>query len=367
MLKKTPGAVAVVVAHSDKPLSKAQKAFNTLSDKIAKRRAVLAEWEAFGVEFRRRYHDDVLPLQNSFDAIRIQTLHKLDQSHDIKGLTKAERQLIGDLISHIAGDLMASSDDPAVEELYRRYSGEADASSDEALADLKQALETELGVEFDDDVDLSSPEAVLRHLQAQLDQQEDNARKHREAKEAFHAGRKKAPKRHAAEERARAEEQEVHLSLREVYRKLASALHPDREADPLERDRKAALMQRVNAAYASRSLLDLLAIQLELEHIDQAALDNIGEERLKRWNTILKEQLRGLDRELTEVQLEYLARCGLSPMATVSPATVKRHLTASLSDLRKDIKAFEQGLRAFDDVKRLKRWLAEIRWELSAQ
>ena len=367
MTKKTINAIKVAGDGNEKPLSKGQKAFNTLSEKIAKRRATLAEWEVFGTDFRRRYTDEVVPLQNSFDAIRIQMLHKLDQSHDAKGLTKGERQTIEDLISHIAGDLMESSDDPAVEELYRRYSGADDAKSAEALADLKQTLETEFGVDIADDVDLNSPEAVLRHIQRQLDEQEDAERRHREAKEEFHAERKKAKKPKAAEERARAEEAEVHQSLREVYRKLASMLHPDREPDPVERERKAVLMQRVNGAYASRSLLDLLAIQLELEHIDQTALDSIGEERLKRWNTILKEQLRGLDQELSEVHFEYLARCGLGPMATVSPASVKRHLTASLTDLRHYIKAFEQDLRSFDDVKRLKLWLKQMKWELSAR
>ena len=47
-------------------------------------------------------------------------------------------------------------------------------------------------------------------------------------------------------------------SIREVYRKLAGALHPDRESDPQERERKTALMQRVNQAYAKNNLLQLL-------------------------------------------------------------------------------------------------------------
>ena len=81
--------------------------------------------------------------------------------------------------------------------------------------------------------------------------------------------------------------------MREVYRKLASALNPDRESDPIERERKTALMQRVNQDYARNNLLELMELQLELEHIDQDALKNISQDRLKHYNAIMKEQIAG--------------------------------------------------------------------------
>lgn len=43
--------------------------------------------------------------------------------------------------------------------------------------------------------------------------------------------------------------------LRNVFRQLASAVHPDRESDPDERDRKTALMSEANAAYANLDAL----------------------------------------------------------------------------------------------------------------
>ncbi len=42
------------------------------------------------------------------------------------------------------------------------------------------------------------------------------------------------------------------LSVREIFRKLASALHPDREADAAERERKTVLMKRVSQACQKR-------------------------------------------------------------------------------------------------------------------
>ncbi len=47
-----------------------------------------------------------------------------------------------------------------------------------------------------------------------------------------------------------------------------AVLHPDREPDEAERVRKTELMQRVNEAYSKKDLLQLVALQLEIEQID---------------------------------------------------------------------------------------------------
>ncbi|WP_262471530.1 J domain-containing protein, partial [Clostridioides difficile] len=85
------------------------------------------------------------------------------------------------------------------------------------------------------------------------------------------------------EAREQEEQAQISLSIREVYRKLASALHPDRETDPQERDRKTRLMQRVNEAYDKNNLLQLLELQLELDHIDQRSINHISEARLTHY------------------------------------------------------------------------------------
>lgn len=369
MTKKIVSTGATGTAGTERPLSKGQKSFNALTEKIQKRRATLAEWETFGSDFERRYAGEFVPLFNRLNAVRGQMVHRLDQSYDMKGLTKGERQTIADLISALASHLLEITDDPAVEEVYRRYnpsSAEDEAAAEEAVEEaLRAELEAAFGVTIGDDVDLASPDDVLRYVEEQLNQQEEDQRERQKAKDEFQAKRKSTPKQRAAEERARAEEEEVHLSLRVVYRKLASVLHPDREADPAERERKAALMQRVNIAYGKRSLLDLLEIQLELEHIDQAALDNISEDRLKRWNIILKDQLYDLDQELQEIQIGYAIRMRMMPGTTVSTKSVKRALSTDITAVGGDIKQFESDLRRFEDSRGLKPWLKEMKWVLA--
>jgi hypothetical protein len=77
-------------------------------------------------------------------------------------------------------------------------------------------------------------------------------------------------------------------SVRDIYRKLASVLHPDRETDPTERERKTALIQRANQAYGRNDLLELLTLQIETEQIDAGALADIPEARLRHYNDVLQ-------------------------------------------------------------------------------
>ena len=88
--------------------------------------------------------------------------------------------------------------------------------------------------------------------------------------------------------------------MREVFRKLVSELHPDRETDPVEYARKTEAMQRVNQAYKAGDLLALLEMQLRIEQIDPAALAGLAEERLRHYIHVLEEQSRRLRDELAE-------------------------------------------------------------------
>lgn len=350
------------VVQSEQPVSRSQESFNALVVRINQRRAALAEWETYGAEFERRYAGEYVPLRQKLDEALKRLILCLDQAHDMKGLTKGERKSLSDLIAQLAGQVLESVDDAALAEIYGRYRPMEVPTDSKAPARASSNVEAQSSVDIPPSADSDSPDDVMAQIQAKLDEQERREDQRRQAREDSRASRKKTSAKEAATERARAKEAEVHLSVREVYRKLASALHPDREPDPAERIRKAALMQRVNAAYASRSLLELLEIQLEIEQIDQAAIESVSAERLKRWNTVLKEQLEGLEQELIEVDHGFQARCGITPVGTTSPKAIKRTLNTYIDSLRGHIRMIEDDIRVIGDIDRLKSWLKEMKW-----
>jgi hypothetical protein len=82
------------------------------------------------------------------------------------------------------------------------------------------------------------------------------------------------------------------------------ALHPDREPDPAEKARKTELLQRVTAAYERNELLTLLRLQLELERLDPAHLENLADTQLAPYNRLLREQVQELEQTLFSEQME---------------------------------------------------------------
>lgn len=361
----TPNRVKAVAIRGgdDKPqLSKAQKAFNLLIRQIETERARLGAWEAAIPSYQHKYSSEMLPLIAAAEELQVRLVHCLDRASDRPGLTKTEGRMLGRVIADLAGQLLAGRNDAELKAIYNRH-GRSDYDAEQAAEneEMKFMLEDVLGFELGDDVDISSPEDMLRRAEAQMKEQQARDEADREAWAERQARRKKSAKQLAGEARKQADEQQVSQSIREVYRKLASALHPDREADPVERKRKTALMQRANQAYQKNNLLQLLELQLEMEHIDQSTLDNISEDRLKHYNKILKEQLAELKQEIFHVEAGFRGQFGVSPFAKLAPGALIGNLARDIAEIRQAIRDLKKDLLAFEDLRRLKAWLKDMR------
>lgn len=163
----------------------------------------------------------------------------------------------------------------------------------------------------------------------------------------------------AREARLAADEKAMSQTVREVYRKLASALHPDREPDPAERQRKTALMQRVNEAYQANNLLQLLELQIEIEQIDSAHLAGLAPQRLKRYHQILRAQLQDLEMEIFGI--EHGLRQQLHLRGRMTPKLLLQCVEADVATLDGEIRRLEGELAISADLKALKAWLKGIR------
>lgn len=362
MTKTHVKTVSIATDHDKLLLSKGQKAFNKLIKQIEQKRGQLAAWEAVVPPYQQKYTSELLPLREASSEWQVKMVHCLDRACDQKGLTKSERSMIASLIADLAGNLLASRDDAALKAVYNKYS-QTDYDSEEAAAlqGMKSMLENALDIELGDDLATGSPEDLLQRARAQMQEKQAQDDAYWQAQEENCAKRKKSPKQLAKEAQQQAEEQQISQSIREVYRKLASALHPDRETDAQERERKTALMQRVNQAYAKNNLLQLLELQLELEHIDQSAINNLSEDRLKHYNKILKEQLGELDMEIHHVEGGFRAQFGISPFVAISPDRLMRALASDIVGIQNAIRELERDLLAFEDVKNIKAWLKEMK------
>jgi hypothetical protein len=343
-------------------LSPGQKTFNTLIKQIDQARVRLAAWEAVQTPYQQKYATVLQPLFRESEELQVKTVHALDNAGAQIGLSKAERRKIAAVIIEMVQDLLLSRDDEALKAIFNKYSAvDYDEMEAGGQAGLKSAIESMLGVELDDDIDLRSREDILQQAHAKMLERQAQEDADRQAWQERQTRRKKSAKQLAKEAQEQADKQQLRLSIREIYRKLASALHPDREPDPQERERKTALMQRVNQAYDKNNLLQLLELQLEIEQIDQAAINHVSEDRLKHYNKILREQLLELQQEILRIESVFVAQAMLDPYSPVSPKTVMKALAAEIANVQRDIRELKKDLFAFEDLQGLKGWLKTLR------
>ena len=351
-------------------LSPAQKKFNSLVKRIAEQRELLADWELAVPLYRERRTREFSPLMDDYRVVSVQFVRLLHAAYGRKGLTKAERATIDDLVTDLAGPLIDHAPDDAVrDEMKQRYNEHAGSDFDADGADgdaMAREMARELfGMDIPDDLDMNSPEALMRHIEQHM--QADAQRADAQAQTAADRPQRPAKQPSKREQQAAEQAQQASQSLREVYRKLASALHPDREPDPAERARKTALMQRVNQAYANNRLLDLLQLQLEAEQIDPAHLAGLSAERLKHYNHVLAEQLDELRHEVAAAEGAIVMEFNLHPLQRLKPAGLMDTLRRQIAQLTMDTHQLRQQLPLLEDLPTLKRWLKMQREMLQAQ
>jgi hypothetical protein len=356
-------AVSIATNTLGTTLSKGQKAFNKLIKQIEQKRQRLAAWEAAIPRYQKKYTEEMLPLMQTVEDLQERIARQLNDTHGQKGLTRTERRMLSDLIVNLVTGLPTLREDAELKAIYNKHSHsdfDTDQARDKQLA--KEMLEEMMGIELDDDIDLDSPENFMRQAHEKLEQQQAQAEAEREAREAR---RKKSAKQIAREAAQEAAKKDISDTIREVYRKLVSALHPDREPDPAERARKNVLMQKTNRAYESRNLLQLLELQLELEHIDPAPLAQLSEDKLKRYNAILREQGEELDTELLCVEQQFIARFQLQPalFERLRPESILRELDVELIAKRHAARDMKNDLHSFADIKAVKSFLKMMRQE----
>lgn len=353
--------VKIPATDSAAPLSAQQKKFNRHVERIDALRQLLATWNEAIDAYRARHAREFQPLLQQHIALQAQLLQHLDQASDGK-LTKAERRTLSALITERIDALIDSAPDEATravfEAIYNRHHSGDNVSavapeSQELAREMAQAIaQNVFGVELDlQDANMDTPEDFFTRLNERLQAQQEQEQARRDAQRTARQSSKR-------ERKEREEAAQATQSVREIYRKLASALHPDRETDSTERARKTALMQRVNQAYAANQLLELLQLQLEVEQIDRAHIAGLSEERLKHYNRVLAEQRAGLEQELSRTEEQLVFEFGLEPWARLKPADLQRELRAQLQSITYENAMLHQQLqRLRADPAALKPWI----------
>lgn len=371
------GSSLTAVLGQRKPASKAEKTFQQLIARIETKREQLLHWQAYLPRHNQRVTDEIEPLQARLREGRRKMVDVIDEllsrpRHALR-LTRLERTKLAQLLTDIAGGLLDESGDAVLEGLFDKHSEVSYRQIERSrMAMTESMLSDVFGLDLDDEHGAASTEELLalaqRKVAERVEQEQRLAELHEE-NETRPAGRSKgsagsagsAAKASAAEARREAAAKEVSQSLRDVYRKLVSALHPDREPDALERQRKTLLMQRVNQAYDANDLLTLLGLQLEIEQIDAGHMASLTPQRLAHYNQILREQLAELEAELARSVEPFVG--SVRSAFNITPDRVDRAMNGEIARIKTLIKELLYDLTAFREPDYLRATLKHFQLE----
>ena len=322
------------------PPPKGHKAFDRLVKKIEEARKSLEAWAAVLAPYQEKYTKELLPLHATCRTLRIGFVRRLDEAQNDKGLSQTERRGVKMLVAELAASLLAEGDDRELRALYKRHARQDyEKHEAEVRKAAAAAFEETYGID---------PEAPIEEIL-------------RQAAEQFGGGTDQddAPTRHTPS-KAEAEHRRIRESIRALYRKLASALHPDREPDPDKRDHKTVLMQRANHAYENERLLPLLELRRELDP-GQGPWAGEDEEAVKLYTKALRHELDALEDEVMIAEADFRMRFAIDPMVTLTPRNALRTLATEIAETRAMADSLKAELTDIADLPSLKRWLRVLR------
>jgi hypothetical protein len=343
--------LAIQADTADRVLTPQEARFNALVRDVALWRAALTDWQ----EKIERYEQAVDPVRRQLHAAWRQWVLALDGASLQPGLARAERRQLSELLREAAAALLSGEDeDLEIAAVLSRHEGDAVRSPGGTEGNSQPDLASTLESTADGAGHSPSDEELFEHMAQKWQEQADAAAVQREE---WAASRRAATVR----KRRTKEAQEVSQSLRDVYRRLASALHPDRETDAQQHGRKTALMQQANRAYAEGDLLALLELQLQAEQVNTGPLAALDQRRLQHYITVLQGQLAELQSQTRRIEAGFCAAAGIGPGSGLPPRKFDRLISAETQRLQGELLLLGRQTKLLRDVEATKSWLRELR------
>ncbi len=337
---------------SSRTLSAIQHRFNALLDQIGTLRHEHQRWQVFMDTYSRRMAGELAPEVALLRTAQIALARLLDGHVAQSRLSKRDRATLQELLIDLLEELLREEEIPELRTLYELHTGTDQAEEAALDFELLRAMASALPVDVDAYCGDPNPEAFSEWIDRQLGARAEPAR-----------GRKRRARTH---EIPPPPPDDATTALRKVFRRLASALHPDRESDPHEQRRKTALMQDLNAAYAAGDLLRILELQHAIDVRGPDALATLSDLELGPYIQLLQAQVKKLRQETDALLAPITAAFPGQTARSLTAARVDKALDQEITQVRRIRRNVDADLQRFADVAALKEALAQSRLEQAA-
>ncbi|MFN9408823.1 MAG: hypothetical protein ACK6AY_05830 [Akkermansiaceae bacterium] len=292
----------VITKNTAGVLSSAQIAFNKVMKKLEDERVKHQRKQKQLDDLMAVVIRDIMPLLEDLNrANRDLVFHVAEAMHGIK-LSKKRINSLKDLVEELVNELLSDPcgiSEEDVSEL-QKILEQLHPPEDQALLDAEAAegfdfmrsLLESVAKKSGLDLDLSDldPNMNPADLERQMEE------RFRAAAAANHSRKQSRPRKQTTAQKEKAAmqaeiEEAKKRDLKSLYKQLAKALHPDLETDASLKDHKEVWMKRLTSAYAEGNLRELLQIEMEWLGEEAGNLASAGDEKLKVYCAVLKEQI----------------------------------------------------------------------------
>lgn len=302
---------------------------NRLIDQIEQQKQLLLAWQTAKDEIRAYSQKALMPAYRELYSTLYEQMQTLWNSLSCYDLSKTDKATMEDKIQSLTrllqgSHLLTQKQLDEVEKMHAYYQQADDYSK-------KKSKKKNV-----DHFDESDNETVQGG-----DELEDwNSDQYQQARE-------QAKLKRQQDKQAQAEKL-VNQSLKTVYLKIASIIHPDREHDESKKAEKTELLQRANEAYEQEDLFFLLKIQLEVEQSKHGS-NKLSTEQVKFYQLALEAQSQALKKQIQEL-IDSLVWSNKAKIAVqkskgqLNIADLYKQIDADVSAVKQQLKAEKQRL-----------------------
>lgn len=371
--------------HSEEvKLSPQQKKFNRLIQKIEQKKHDLEEWREAQVNVQQHAQQELLLVYEEWHQLLFKQLEILwAQLHQFKfakthqtrldekiyflsqqlrqtgNLSAEQQQFIEKILAHYQPHLL--QDKPQEAEHFIGSDAELELELEMKKHFIIEMLSDQLELEadwFDFDFDPDDTDDLMQKVKQKLDVEEAEFIREnlddqeRIAYEKFAQREKnKAMKQQAKLEEA---QQIAKQSLKILYLKIASVIHPDREQDEQKRIEKTELLQQANQALEDKDLLTLLKLKALIDQNGVGEATKQANEQLKMYNLLLEDQLNELESEIDDIVYSFDWESSGFYKNNYKVADLTKKYQRDLEEVLNRVNVDQMRLEQYSDINTLK-------------
>ena len=277
-------------------VSPQHKKLNRLIESIEQQKRLLATWQNAKSEIQQYAGQKLMPAYHQLNQVLYQQLEQLWNSLSKYEFSQADLAQLDEKIHDLALSLqsnqtMSEQQCDLIEQIIVFYQQKTEQQELKRTKSAKKNQHFHQNENADDDLEQSSVGGSGVDREQVIDQGEswdweyDFDQQH----DQYSQVREQAKLKRKQDKQAQAEKMSEQ-SLKSVYLKIASIIHPDREQDESKKVEKTGLLQRANEAYEREDLFFLLKLQLEIEQSKHGSNKGLSAEQVKFYQMALESQ-----------------------------------------------------------------------------